>query len=181
MYEEAVGVPLILNGPGIPAGRRVRTPVSLVDAYPTIIEAVGEQPTREELELPGTSLLHLLENDDGERSVFSEYHAVGSLTGVFMVRFGRYKYVHYEGYRPQLFDLEYDPLETRDLVLEPGHEAITAEGEKRLRAICNPSEVSKRAFRDQNRRIAELGGAKAVLERGSYPYTPAPGEAPRFS
>jgi choline-sulfatase len=181
MYEEAVGVPLILNGPGIPAGRRVRTPVSLVDAYPTIIEAVGEPPTPYEHGLPGTSLRFLLENEDADRSVFSEYHAVGSLTGMFMVRFGRYKYVHYEGYRPQLFDLENDPRETRDLALEPGHEAITAEGEKRLRAICDPTEVSERAFRDQERRIAELGGAKAVLTRGSYPYTPAPGEAPRFS
>ena len=65
-----------------------------------------------------------------------------------MVRFGRYKYVHYEGYRPQLFDLENDPLETRDLVLEPGHEAITAEGQKRLRAICNPTEVSEREHED---------------------------------
>ena len=80
-----------------------------------------------------------------------------------MVRFGRYKYVHYEGYRPQLFDLENDPLETRDLALEPGHETITAEGEKRLRAICDPTEVSERAFRDQEHRIAELGGAEAVL------------------
>jgi choline-sulfatase len=181
MYEEAVGVPLILNGPGVPAGRRVGTPVSLVDAYPTIIEAVGEKPTPDERALPGASLLHLLEKDDADRSVFSEYHAVGSLTGMFMVRFGRYKYVHYEGYRPQLFDLGNDPLETRDLALEPGHEALIVDGEKRLRAICDPAEVSARAFRDQERRIAELGGAKAVLERGSYPYTPAPGEAPRFS
>ncbi len=181
MYEEAVGVPLILSGPGIPAGRRVRTPVSLVDAYPTIIEAVGEQPTSDEHKLPGTSLRYLIENDDADRSVFSEYHAVGSLTGIFMVRFGRYKYVHYEGYRPQLFDLESDPLETRDLALKAGHEAIAAEGEKRLRAICDPTEVSERAFRDQERRIAELGGAEAVRTRGSYPYTPAPGEAPRFS
>ena len=138
-------------------------------------------PTSDERELPGTSLLHLIENDDADRSVFSEYHAVGSLTGIFMVRFGRYKYVHYEGYHPQLFDLEDDPMETRDLALEPGHEAITAEGEKRLRAICDPTEVSERAFHDQERRIAELGGVEAVLTRGSYPYTPAPGEAPRFS
>lgn len=181
MYEEAVGVPLILNGPGIPAGRRVRAPVSLVDAYPTIIEAVGERPTAEEQELPGTSLRYLIENDDADRCVFSEYHAVGALTGIFMVRFGRYKYVHYEGYRPQLFDLENDPWETRDLALEPGHEGTIADGEKRLRAICDPTEVSERAFRDQERRIAQLGGAKAVLARGSYPYTPAPGEAPRFS
>ena len=71
--------------------------------------------TAEERELPGTSLLRLLDGEQADRTVFSEYHAVGSTTGIFMVRFGRYKYVHYEGYRPQLFDLEADPLETRDL------------------------------------------------------------------
>ena len=102
MYEEAVGVPLILNGPGIPAGHHVATPVSLVDAYPTIIDAVGETATAEERKLPGTSLLKLLDGQDADRTVFSEYHAVGSMTGIFMVRFGRFKYVHYDGYRPQL-------------------------------------------------------------------------------
>ncbi len=181
MYEEAVGVPLILKGPGIPAGRRVATPVSLVDAYPTIIDAVGETATAEERKLPGTSLLRLLDGQDADRTVFSEYHAVGSMTGIFMVRFGRYKYVHYDGYRPQLFNLDADPMETRDLALVRGHDALIAEGERRLRAICDPAEVSARAFNDQERRIKELGGAEAVLKRGSYPYTPAPGEAPRFS
>ena len=122
MYEEAVGVPLILNGPGIPAGHRVATPVSLVDAYPTIIDAVGETATAEERKLPGTSLLKLLDGQDADRTVFSEYHAVGSMTGIFMVRFGRYKYVHYDGYRPQLFDLDADPMETRDLALAGGHD-----------------------------------------------------------
>jgi choline-sulfatase len=181
MYEESVGVPLMLKGPGIPAGRRVATPVSLVDAYPTIIEAVGEALTAEERSLPGRSLLSLLNGGDADRTVFSEYHAVGSVTGIFMVRFGRYKYVHYEGYRPQLFDLQADPMETRDLALEGGHEVILAEGERRLRAICDPQRVSEQAFDDQERRIRELGGREAILERGSYPYTPAPGEAPRYS
>ena len=181
MYEEAVGVPLILNGPGIPAGRHVATPVSLVDAYPTIIDAVGETATAEERKLPGTSLLKLLDGQDADRTVFSEYHAVGSMTGIFMVRFGRFKYVHYDGYRPQLFDLDADPMETRDLALAGGHDTAIAEGERRLRDICDPAEVSARAFHDQERRIEELGGAEAVLKRGSYPYTPAPGEAPRFS
>ena len=181
MYEEAVGVPLIIKGPGVPAGRRVTTPVSLVDVYPTIIEAVGEELTLGERKLPGTSLLGLLNGEGADRTVFSEYHAVGSMTGIFMVRFGRYKYVHYEGYRPQLFDLEADPMETRDLAMEPNNEATIAEGEKRLRAICDPAKVSEQAFDDQECRIRELGGAEAVLKRGSYPYTPAPGEVPRYS
>ena len=181
MYEEAVGVPLIIKGPGIPAGRRVATPVSLVDVYPTIIEAVGEESTLEERKLPGTSLLRLLDGKGADRTVFSEYHAVGSMTGIFMVRFGRYKYIHYEGYRPQLFDLEADPMETRDLALESNNEVTIAEGERRLRAICDPAKVSAQAFDDQERRIRELGGVEAVLKRGSYPYTPAPGEAPRYS
>lgn len=180
MYEEAAGVPLIMRGPGIAPGHRVKTPVSLVDAYPTILDAVGE-PQAGDHDLPGRSLLQLMHGEDPDRTVLAEYHAVGSLTGIFMVRFGRYKYVHYEGYRPQLFDLDADPGETRDLAVEPGSEAVLAEGERRLRAICDPGAVTAQAFADQEARITELGGPKAVMDRGSYPYTPAPGEAPRYA
>jgi choline-sulfatase len=181
MYDESAGVPLIMRGPGVAAGKRVATPVSLVDSYPTIIETVGESLSPEDRALPGVSLLRLAEGADADRTVLSEYHAVGSLTGMFMLRFGRWKYVHYEGYRPQLFDLEADPGETRDLALEPGHAAMLAEGERRLRAICDPSEVNARAFADQAARIAELGGEAVVRKAGSYPYTPAPGEKPRIA
>jgi len=181
MYEEAVGVPLILKGTSLPRGRRVRTPVSLVDGYPTILEAVGVRPTEAERALPGTSLLRLANGEDSERSVFSEYHAFASVTGIFMVRFGPWKYVHYEDYRPQLYDLDADPGETRDLATAGGHAEVIAEGERRLRAICDPAEVNACAFADQERRIEELGGVEAVRKMGSYPYTPAPGEPPRVS
>ena len=65
--------------------------------------------------------------------------------------------------------------------LEAGHEATLAEGDRRLRAICDPAEVTARAFADQQTRIAELGGVEAVRKAGNYPYTPAPGEKPRIS
>jgi choline-sulfatase len=178
MYEESAGVPLIMAGPDIAEGRRVATPVSLVDAHPTIMECLGA-PTRDDL--PGRSLFQIADGSDADRTAFSEYHAVASITGVFMVRFGRYKYVHYEGYRPQLYDLEADPFEATDIAGDPAHAETVAEGERRLRAICDPAEVNARAFADQRAKIAAAGGEAAVRKLGSYPYTPAPGEAPRIS
>jgi arylsulfatase len=41
LYEELVRVPLVVSGPGIPAGRLVREPVSLVAAAPTLMELMG--------------------------------------------------------------------------------------------------------------------------------------------
>ena len=165
-------------------GERVRTPVSLVDGYQTILENAGIDPDDEHAPvdgLPGIAWQKIVKGVASSRMVLSEYHAVGSITAIFMLRWRRYKYVHYEGYRPQLFDLEADPLETRDLALEPEFAALVKEGERNLRAVCDVEEVTARAFADQAARIAEFGGEQAVLEMGSYPYTPAPGEAPRIS
>ena len=110
--------PLIMPGPGIEEGRRVATPVSLIDAYLTICETAGVKGDGEPR--PDRSLLDIANGANPDRTVFSEYHATASITGIFMVRFGRFRYVHYQGHRPQLFDLEADPFETRDLALEPG-------------------------------------------------------------
>jgi len=41
LYEEVVRVPLMLHGPGVPAGRRVPEPVGLVDVMPTILALAG--------------------------------------------------------------------------------------------------------------------------------------------
>ncbi|MGK7864937.1 sulfatase-like hydrolase/transferase [Falsiroseomonas sp. E2-1-a4] len=180
MYEESAGVPMVLRGPGIPQGRRVATPVSLLDSYQTIVETVGISST--EPGLPGHSLADLARGpEQPDRTAFSEYHAVGSLTGIFMVRFGQWKYTHYEGYQPELYDLNTDPLETRDLSGSPAHAAVLTEAGRRLRAICDPTEVTARAFADQARAIAANGGEEAVLKSGNFPYTPAPGEKPRIS
>ena len=49
------------------------------------------------------------------RIVFSEYHAAGSPTGAYMLRKGKYKFIYYVDYSPELFDLEIDPEETMNL------------------------------------------------------------------
>ncbi len=49
-----------------------------------------------------------------------------------MVRTARWKYVHYDGFRPQLFDLEADLQELRDLGGDPGHASIREELHERI-------------------------------------------------
>ena len=181
MYEEAAAIPMILAGPDIPAGRRVSAPTSLVDCYPTILENAGLNLTEaERRELPGRSLFELANGVEPQRTVLSEYHAAGSCTGFFMIRHGQYKYVHYVDHPPQLFDLAADPHETRDLATDAGHRALLDECESILREVCDPDEVNRRAFSDQDAKIAAHGGWEAVSKRGDFGYTPAPGQTPIF-
>lgn len=181
MYESSAGVPLILAGPDIPASRVVEEPVSLVDFFPTILEATGVSLEPEDDQLPGTSLLPLARGagtpeGDG-RVVFGEYHAAGAVTALFMIRDGQYKYVHYVGYPPQLFDLRNDPHEDTDLAADPDYAQILASCEQELREICDPEEVDRLARADQARMLAEHGGKDAVLSSGyQIPYTPVPRE-----
>jgi choline-sulfatase len=41
LFEGSAGVPMIMAGPDVPAGRVVEQPVSHIDLYPTILEAFG--------------------------------------------------------------------------------------------------------------------------------------------
>ena len=49
-----------------------------------------------------------------------------------MVRTKDWKYVHWEGFRPQLFDLDADPRELLDLGADPRHDAVRARLRERL-------------------------------------------------
>jgi choline-sulfatase len=177
MYEGAAGVPLILAGPDVPAGRVVNTNVSLVDCFPGIVEAAGARFEAQDADLPGESILKLAREPDRPRTVFSEYHTLFSPNGIFMIRDERYKYVHYVGFPPQLFDMLDDPYETRDLAGDPTFAQTLAASERELRSICDPEEVDRRAKSDQRRRLEAGGGVEAVLAGGvKVPYTPAPDE-----
>ncbi len=181
MYEESVAVPLILAGPDVPQGAVVRTPVSLVDLYRTALEGTGCPVPPEDESLPSYSLWDIARGAEPDRTVLSEYHAVASITGTFMIRHGKWKYIHHAGYRPELFDLEADPGETRDLAGDPAFAGVLAECEAALRRILDPDSVTAAAFADQAKKIAEHGGREAILARGDFGYTPAPGETPAFA
>ncbi len=181
MYEASVGVPMIAAGPGIPAGRRVKTGTTLLDIAATAVDVTGVTPDAQSTALPGVSLLDIANQlDDTDRTIFSEYHDGGSTTGTFMVRWGHWKFVYYVDHAPQLFDLVADPHELINLAVEGVNDlavqAAWQESEKRLRAICDPEKVNALCFADQKRRIAELGGEETCATGYSFNHTPTPTE-----
>lgn len=181
MYEASAGVPMIAAGPGVPAGKRVSTCTNLTDIAATARDVCEVSSDDENAGQPGQSLRDIANAPyDESRTGFSEYHDGGSKTGTFMVRWGRWKYVHYVGHPPQLFDLETDPHEQVNRAMEgvndPWIQAALAEGERRLNAICDPEEVNARAFADQRRKIEELGGEEACRTAFVFNHTPTPTE-----
>jgi choline-sulfatase len=180
MYEEAAGVPLIMAGPDIPQGAVCDTHISHVDCYPTFLESCGVPLTEPERAFPGHSLFDIIDGARPQRTVFSEYHAMGSTTGAFMIRNGKYKFVYYPKYAPQLFDLEADPEELVDLGEDPAHAAVRDECEMLLRRICDPEEVDARAKRRQAEQLERHGGREAVIARGDLGYSPPPGHPADF-
>ena len=182
MYEEAACIPFIMSGPDVPQGKVVDTPISLVDCYPTILEAVGCAPPDDGLERPGASLWGIAAADDQERTVFAEYHAIGSRNAYYMLRDRRFKYIYHVDAPAQLFDLTADPDELKDLAQAPGARArnLLAAYEAQLRGIVDPEAVDRRAKADQAARIESLGGREALVARGVFTNSPAPGETPKF-
>jgi choline-sulfatase len=184
MYDASAGVPMIMAGPGIAEGRRVKTGTSLVDIAATALDALSISHDVNSEALPGRSLIDIANQpDDPERTIFSEYHDGGSTTGTFMVRWDEWKYVHYVGASPQLFNLANDPKELTDLAIEKSKESHISnalkEGQRRLYEICNPDEVNDRCFADQRKRIEELGGEEACLNAYVFNHTPTPSEQNR--
>ena len=167
MYDSAAAVPLILAGPDVSADRSVDCPVSLVDLAPTIMAATGVEPAAEDADLPGADLWPMAAGDEpADRTVFSEYHATGSTSATYMLRDRRWKYVHWVGHDPQLFDMQADPHELTNLAAHPAQLTRVAAFRRRLAAICDPETTDAAAKADQRRCIEANGGEAAVRAAG---------------
>lgn len=171
MYQESVAVPMLLCDPNLAPGT-CDTPVSLVDLAATIPAHFGIPAAPE---MTGDPLAAIAAaDDDPDRVVFSEYHAVGAVNGAFMLRKGRYKLIHYIGFEDELFDLEADPEELVNLASDPAHAGALAALHQALREICDPQEVNDRAHAEQRAMVDALGGLDAVRDLGPKGATPPP-------
>ncbi len=109
LYQEVLHVPVILSGPGVPAGVIIEEPCALVDVFPTVISILGLDcpPDR-----PGRNLL----SDDRESVDIPSSNLLWSNVLQAAVRRGEKKIIWYPGGRdPEMYDLELDPLESDPL------------------------------------------------------------------
>ena len=181
MYEHAAQVPLIMHGPDVPKGKTVETPVTHLDCYQTVLDCVGLEQNAADKGRPGVSLYDTAANGaDRSRVAFSQYHASGAKTGAFMLRRANHKYIYYVDMAPELYDLDADPDEREDLAGRPESKPLLEEFETILRGIADPEEIDRKAKSDQAALVARHGGRKAVIKRGTFGGTPAPGYKAKF-
>jgi len=113
--------------------------------------------------------------NESQRPAFAEYHAQGSKAGQFMLREGDLKLVYHVGMPPQLFDLAADPEEAHDLIEESLDRGRVKLLEIKLRAICDPEEVDRRAKADQRKMAEFWGGPDKLRGADQILFTPPPG------
>lgn len=129
MYEHTLGVPLIIRGPGIPSNARLLGQVYLRDIYPTVCQLIGV-PIPSTVE--GKSFVPLLTGE--AKAIYPE--AFAYFRDVQRaIRTDRFKYIRYpQVKREQLFDLEQDPLELKDLSTDSSSAATLNDLRRRLTA-----------------------------------------------
>lgn len=136
LYEGSARVPLQIAGPGITKGAHVDNYItSLLDVFPTLLDMAQVTNWESYPWLQGRSVLaaaggksvapegkKLAADFDDRNFVLSQYNWVEANTGLFMVRSGPWKYFSYghtyslyKDYPPQLFNLEEDPEELKNL------------------------------------------------------------------
>ena len=139
LYEDSARVPCIAAGPGFGCGQTVHTPVTLLDVQAALFRAVD---ARRPADWAGVPLQDIPRNDP-ERVAFSEYHGHGARASAYMIRQGKWKYIHCVAAPNLLFDLEEDPDELKNLA--ESRPEIATRMETELRNICDPNAENDRA------------------------------------
>ncbi len=140
-HEPSVKVPLIIVNPNATAnetrGRVCGEMVETIDLLPTFVEFTGGNICHERVE--GRSLMPLLrshiapgdwrqyavsEIDFSDRCPRTLIDLAPYECRALMLRDKRWKYIHHNLFRPQLFDMQRDPGEIVDLGDDPAYEKI---------------------------------------------------------
>ncbi len=125
-YEESMRVPLLARCPELfPGGRTVKEVVAGIDIMPTVLDAAGAAAPKG---LDGMSWLPLVRNQpvNWRKELLYEYYWERNFPQtptIHALRGDRYKFIRYQGIWDidELYDLQEDPLESRNLIFDPRH------------------------------------------------------------
>jgi N-acetylglucosamine-6-sulfatase len=129
LYEPSIRVPLILRGPGVPAGGRRSQLVANIDLAPTIVDAADATAGRV---MDGRSLLPLLRNPalrPGRDLLIERTPGRGDFRAV---RTPRYLFARYANGERELYDLARDPYELQSRHRIPAYRAVRRDLAERL-------------------------------------------------
>ena len=175
-YESAIRIPLIVINPDKRAEKTRGTSnesfVESIDLLPTFLDLVGCQESYDH-RLEGRSLLPLVHGEEIEwrDAVFCESdYSVRQARNLlkrgpeecraFMIRTNTWKYVYFDGFAPQLFNLEEDPDEMNDLGKSETHKDIREQlfrqlfdwmRTRKLRPALSNKEIASRTGKGKQR------------------------------
>jgi arylsulfatase A-like enzyme len=141
MYEESFRTPMVMRYPSVVKPGTVSDDFVLnLDIAPTLLAAAG-QPIPKDMQ--GESMLPLLtgKKAKGRDALYYHYYENGehAVSPQFGVRTRRYKLIRF--YKRvndwELYDLQRDPREMRNLYGQKGYEKITADLKKQLSGLIN--------------------------------------------
>lgn len=169
-YEESVRVPLIAHCPGLlPAGATVDELVANIDVAPTILEAAGLRPPRG---LDGRSFLPLArgERTEWRKEILLEYfweREYPQTPTYFALRDRRWKYVRPYGLWDvdELYDLESDPDESRNLIGSAEHTGVARDMGVRLSRLLRETDallVPFTPFDGPQKHLRRAAGSRAA-------------------
>ena len=144
-YEEGIRSPFLVRYPALAkAGGREAALVICQDIAPTLISLAGGTPGAQ---IQGRSLLPLLNGQrrGWRKSFLVEYWAENAMPWLVgmtykAVRTDRYKLIHWvnrgeQGELDELYDLDTDPFEMKNLITSPAHAPVREKLRKELRGL----------------------------------------------
>jgi N-acetylglucosamine-6-sulfatase len=149
LYEEAAHIPLIIRGPGFPAGKQADQLTLNIDLTPTILSiANAASPTP----LDGRNLAPLANDASAarNRAILLEYWYSYTKLTTMGIRSGSWAFLEWSTGELELYDLKTDPHEMHNLASEPSKALVIAELRPRLLALatckgptCEDSDASR--------------------------------------
>jgi arylsulfatase A-like enzyme/cytochrome c-type biogenesis protein CcmH/NrfG len=137
LYDSTLHIPLIMRGPGIPAGTRIKQQVRTIDVLPTILALMGGRPPaacQGASVLPALSGKPLPATSSYGETIYPKMNM--NWAELRAIRTDRWKYIRAP--KPELYDLVQDPGEAHNLLQQ--HPKEFRELDRQLKAIAGIEE-----------------------------------------